>query len=404
MRRTGAGATVRLTADQARRLAIASQGLADGRPTGPVTRRHLRRVTDRVGVVQIDSVNVLARAHELAFFARLGRYPRSLLQTHIERHRAMFEYWGHVASFIPIDLHPALRWRMTRLAAQPWGASRRDGTFRQYIEAVHAEVAAKGPLTAAQLDDAGESEGSWWGWRDGKLAVEYLFVAGRVTAAGRRSNFERVYDLPERVIPPDVLARPALDEAEGHRHLLRVSARALGVATARDLADYFRLKLSDARPRLAELAEAGELLAADVDGWAEPAYLHPEATIPRRVDARALLSPFDSLVWERTRTERLFGMRYRIEIYTPAPKRVYGYYVLPFLLGDQLVARVDLKADRQAGTLRVPAAYAEAAAEPRSIAGPLAHELRLMADWLELDRIEVDDRGDLARDLRREAG
>jgi len=293
---------------------------------------------------------------------------------------------------------------MERNAAQVWGASRRDGRFADYVEMVYEQVAADGPLAASELEDGGEKGGPWWGWRDGKLAIEYLFVTGRVTAAGRRGTFERVYDLPERVIPAEVLARPTPGEHEAHRQLLMLSARSLGVATDRDLADYFRLKLTAARPRLAELVEAGSLVPVEVEGWPanQRAYLHPEAGFPRRVDAAALLSPFDSLVWERDRTERVFGMRYRIEVYTPPPKRVHGYYVLPFLLGDELVARVDLKADRQSSTLRVPGAHTEPPHEPRAIAGPLAERLRSMAGWLELERVAVEDRGDLATTLRRD--
>lgn len=390
----------RLTAGDARRIALTAQGFADPRPTGPVTRRHLRRVTDRIGVVQIDSVNVLTRSHELPFFSRLGPYARPLLQQHTERHRQLFEYWGHMASFVPIGLYPAFRWRMDRQQAERWGESRRDGRFRDYVEAVYSEVATRGPMSAGALDDGGDKGGPWWGWRDGKLALEFLFASGRVTASGRRSTFERVYDLTERVIPPAVLAAPAPDEAEAHHQLLLLSARTLGVATARDLADYFRLKLTDVRPRIAELVEAAALVPADVDGWSEPAYRHPEARRPRRVKTRALLSPFDSLVWERARTERLFGMRYRIEVYTPAPKRVYGYYVLPFLLGEDLVARIDLKADRRASTLRVLGSHAERSHEPSEIAGPLAEELRAMADWLELEDVTVENRGDLSVTLQ----
>jgi uncharacterized protein YcaQ len=354
-----------------------------------------------VGVVQIDSINVLTRSHELPFFSRLGPYPRPLLREHIERHRRMFEYWGHMASFVPIDLHPLLRWRMARQAAERWGASRRDGRFAEYVEFVLDQVATNGPLTAAQLEDGGDSSGPWWGWRDGKLAIEYLFAAGRVTAAGRRGTFERLYDLPERVIPAEVLARPTPDVHEAHRRLLVIGARALGVGTDRDLADYFRLGLSTARPRLAELVENGELVPAEVEGWpaGQRAYLHPDARLPRRVDAAALLSPFDSVVWERARTERLFGMRYRIEVYTPPPKRVHGYYVLPFLLGDTLVARVDLKADRQRSMLVVQAAFAEPPHAPAAVAPALREQLRRIADWLELETISIGDRGDLAAAL-----
>ncbi|MGH9117160.1 MAG: winged helix-turn-helix domain-containing protein [Acidimicrobiales bacterium] len=401
--RSSRPSAVRMSAAQARRAALAAQGFVDPRPKGPITRRHLARVIDRVNVVQIDSINVLTRSHELPFFSRLGPYPRALLPQHIERHRRMFEYWGHVASFVPIDLHPLLRWRMERNGAEVWGASRRDGRFAEYIEAVYDQVAVGGPMVASELEDGGEKGGPSWGRRDGKVAIEYLFASGRVTAAGRRGTFERLYDLPERVIPPEILARPAPDEHEAHRQLLLLSARSLGVATDRDLADYFRLNPTIARPRLAELVEAGSLVPVEVDGWPATAraYVHPDAKVPRRVDATALLSMFDSLVWERARTERIFGMRYRTEVYTPPPKRVHGYYVLPFLLGDELVARVDLKADRQASVLRVPGAYAEPPHEAAAIAGPLAAHLRTMADWLELESVDIGERGDLAAELRR---
>jgi uncharacterized protein YcaQ len=393
---------VQLSAAQARRVALAAQGFVDPPPSARVTRRHLQRVVDRVGVVQIDSINVLARSHELPFFSRLGPYPRPLLQDHIERHRRLFEYWGHMASFVPTEHQPLLRWRMQRMEDQQWGASRRDGRFSEYVNSVLTQVASRGPLTAAQLEDGGDKGGPWWGWRDGKLAIEYLFASGRVTAAGRRGTFERVYDLPERVLPADVLARPTPDKEEAHRRLLMIGATSLGVGTDRDLADYFRLELGPARRRLAELVENEELLPVEVEGWpAGRTYLHPEARMPRRVDAAALLSPFDSLVWERNRTERLFGMRYRIEVYTPPPKRVYGYYVLPFLLGDTLVGRVDLKADRQRSALLVPAAFAEPPHDPAAVAPALAIELRRMADWLELDSVTVGERGDLAAALGR---
>jgi uncharacterized protein YcaQ len=394
-----------LTAAAARRIAIAAQGFLDPPPTGDVTRRHLARVIERLGVVQIDSINVLARSHEIVFFSRLGPYSRKRLQQHIEGHRRMFEFWGHMASFLPTELYPAFRWRMAHneVADRIWGASRRDGKFPDYVESVYDQVASNGPLAAGDLEDRGDSSGPWWGWSDGKLAIEYLFYTGRVTAAGRRRSFERVYDLPERVIPPEILGAPTPDPDEAQRQLLLQSARALGVATERDLADYYRMPLTAARPRMSELAEAGELIPVVVDGWPgkDRAYLHPETRVPRRVDADALLSPFDSLVWERARTERIFGMRYRIEVYTPAPKRVHGYYVLPFLCGEDLVARVDLKADRQASVLRVPAAHSEPPHDPTAIAPRLARQLRRMADWLELDSVELGENGDLAPALGR---
>ena len=259
------------------------------------------------------------------------------------------------------------------------------------------EIEDRGPLSAANLTDGGKSAGKWWGWSDGKRALEWLFFAGEVTTASRRNNFERVYDLTERVIPADVLALPTPDDAEAQRALLLIAARALGVATEYDLRDYFRLRPDDTKARLAELTEAGALLPVTVEGWSHGAYLDPQAHFARRIEARALLVPFDPLVWERDRAERLFGFRYRIEIYTPVEKRQFGYYVLPFLLGDRLVARVDLKADRAAGRLLVHAAHLEAGARSADVAGPLRAELRLMADWLGLDSVAVTPAGSLGR-------
>jgi uncharacterized protein len=385
----------------ARRIALAAQGFAEPRPAGPVGQGHLLRLLKRLALHQIDSVNVLARAHYLPAFARLGAYPRGLLDRMAwGKPRRLFEYWAHEASLLPFDMHPPLRWRMARAERGESGWPRMRayaGARRAEAEAVLARIAAEGPLAAS--DFAGKGPGGWWGWSDAKSALEYLFFAGRITTATRRNSFERVYDLPERVIPADILALPTPAEADAHRALIERAARALGIATALDLRDYFRLSPADAAPRLAELVEAGTLIPASVEGWRQPAFLHADARRPRKIEAQALLAPFDPLIWERSRTERLFGLRYRIEIYTPADKRVHGYYVLPFLLGDRLAARVDLKADRQAGTLRVQAAYAEPDAPPET-AERLAAELRLMADWLDLDGVDVRPKGDLATPLR----
>ncbi len=382
----------------ARRIALAAQGFIDPRPTGTPDRRHLRRVLSRVGLLQIDSVNVVVRSHYLPLFSRLGPYPVSLLNRAAYADHELFEYWGHEASLLPVALHPALRWRMARAAEQfaTWGQPARLARERpDYIAAVLAEVAARGPLGAGELDDERPRRaGPWWDWHDAKIALEWLFWTGQVTTADRRS-FERRYDLTERVLPRTVLDAPTPSVADGQRELVRVAGRACGVATEGDLRDYFRLSPADSRARVAELVDSGELVSVTVRGWRQQAYLHRDAKLPRWVRARALLSPFDSLVWERSRTERLFGFRFRLEIYTPAPKRVHGYYVLPFLLGDRLVARVDVKADRAVGTLRVLAAYAEKGA-PGDTAAELAAELRSLADWLGLDRVEVHDRGDLA--------
>lgn len=396
----------RLTLDQARRIALGAQGFAEPRPRGRVDARHLRRTIDRIGVLQIDSVNVLVRSYELPLFSRLGPYPRPLLTDLIERRRELFEYWAHEASFVPVALHPLLRWRMEAAAGHAWGRMvRMQRDLPDYVAKVYAEVAERGPISAAELVDGGEKSGPWWGWSKGKSALEWLFWAGDLTSAGRGPNFERRYDLPERVLPSDVLDAPTPDPEEAHRQLLLRAARHHGVGTARDLADYFRIKVSIARPRLHELVEQGALVPVRVGDWNDVAYLHPAARRPRQVDARALLSPFDSLVWERPRVERLFGTKIRIELYTPSHKRVHGYYVLPFLLGESIVARVDLKSDRKNRTLLVQAAWVDPAhtghVGPREIAVELAAELHLMASWLDLDAIDVTHKGDLAADLRR---
>lgn len=389
-----------LSAAEARRVALAAQGFAARRPRGRIDRRHLLGMLDRIVVLQVDSVNVLVRSHELPLYSRLGPYPRDLLRRLAYGDHSLFEYWAHRASVVPTSLHPLLRWRMARATLDRWrwpsGVIRNLGA---YVEAVYQEVAARGPLAAAELSDGGASRGPWWGWSDGKEALEFLFWSGRLTAADRRGTFERVYDLTERVLPAEILAQPDPSLEDAQHELVRLAARALGVMTVNDLVDYFHLKVVDVRAHLRALVEAGHVVPVTVEGWAGPAYLWAEAPIPRQVEARALVSPFDSLVWTRPRTERLFGMRYRIEIYTPAPKRVYGYYVLPFVLGDDLVARVDLKADRAARVLLAPAIHAEPGVDATTVAGPLAEELVSMAGWLGLSSV-VGARGNLASPVR----
>lgn len=393
-----------LSPNEARRIALAAQGFADRSPAGRVDRRHLHRVLDRIGVLQLDSVNVLVRSHYLPLYSRLGPYPVSLLDRTAYRHRELFEYWGHMASLLPVAVQPLFRWRMEQGHQDAWGSMVREYRERPaYVQGVLRQVRERGPIAASELEDPGARSSAWWGWGHGKAALEWLFWTGQV-AAVRTGNFERRYDLPERVLPPEVLAAPTPSEEEAHRRLLLISARAMGVATAADLADYFRIRLAQARPRLAELVEDGALLPVTVRGWRDPAYLHPEARLPRWVRAGAVLSPFDSLVWFRARAERLFGFRYRISIYTPAHLREHGYYVLPFLLGDRLTARVDLKADRKAGALAVQAAHLEPDADRGAVASNLAAELRRVASWLGLERVRVADRGDLARDVRAALG
>jgi len=381
----------RLSAPEARRLALASQGFAEPRPDGEPGGWDLRRVLKRVGLLQIDSVNVLERAHYLPAFSRLGTYSHEALDRLSQRApRRLFEYWGHEASLIPVEYQPLLRWRMERAAHDAWGGMRKVASERpELVAEVLAQVRDRGPVAASELTaERPRRSGPWWDWSDSKRALEWLFWSGRVTAA-RRRRFERLYDLPERVLPAKVLAAPTPAPDEAQRELLRIAARSLGVAAERDLRDYFRLSAAEAKPRLAELVEAGDLVEVEVEGWGRTrGYLWPGARIPRRVEATALLGPFDSLIWERSRVERIFGFAFRLEIYVPAPKRRHGYYVLPFLLGDRLVARVDLKADRAAGVLRLNALHLEPGA-PAETTDALEAELRRLAGWLghEFDRL-----------------
>jgi uncharacterized protein YcaQ len=402
----GAPVVDRLPAALARRIALAAQGFADPRPVGAVDTRQLRRMAARLAVLQIDSVNVLSRAHYLPAFSRLGPYAREALDDLAGRRRELFEYWAHEASLLPVRLHPHLRWRMAAAEEHAWGSMVRIQRERPgYVSEVHARVREGGPLKASDLaEPRPDRPGSMWNWHAGKVALEWLFYTGVITTRGRTAGFERVYDLTERVLPAAVLQVPTPESAEAVRELVRTASRALGVATERDLRDYFRLRPPAARAAITELVDAGELLPVEVAGWGAPAWLHPEARRPRWVRARALVGPFDSLVWERPRVARIFGFRYRLEIYTPAAQRVHGYYVLPFLLGDRLVARVDLKADRQVGVLRVQAAFAEDGVDRTEVAAALAEELALMAGWMQLDAVVVAERGDLAADLAAAVG
>ncbi len=396
----GAPSVETMSASTARRVALAAQGFAGRRPVGVIDRRHGRKVFAHIGLIQIDSVNVVVRSQELPLFARLGSHRRDLLPSMVAGGE-LFEYWGHEASLIPTSQHHLFRWKMEAASrGELWGGLGRLARERpDYVEAVFDEVAAAGPLSAGELSDPGRKSGPWWGWNHGKQALEYLFWCGRLTARRRGKNFEREYDIPERMIPPEHLAVATPTEEDARQQLLRIASRAMGVASAKDLADYHRQNVVKARPHIASLVEAGVLVAVDVEGWRDVGYLDPAARMPRRVDACALLSPFDSLVWERSRTERLFDFRYRIEIYTPAPKRLFGYYVLPFLLGEHLVARVDVKADRKGGALLVPGAFAEPGYPPDEIAPALAAELTEMARWLGLERVVVGSLGDLAPKL-----
>jgi uncharacterized protein YcaQ len=398
-----------LSAGAARRIALAAQGFGSAardarRPPGLA---RLTGLVRRLGLLQLDSVNVFCRAHYLPIFSRLGPYERALLDR-ISAHgsgpytRRLVEYWAHEASLIPVELHPLLRWRMEDLSGA-WGSLQRLARERpELIAATRQLVRERGPVRARETGAVRSpaAAGVMWNWHEGKVALEYLFYRGEVGAA-RRVHFERHYDLIDRILPLEILAAPTLARADAERELMRVAARALGIAAEPDLGDYFRLPRARSRARVAELVSTGELIPVEVRGWGVPAYLWHEAARPRRIETRALISPFDSLIFFRPRTERLFGFRYRIEIYTPAPARVYGYYVLPFLLGDRLVARVDLKADRQAGVLRVHGAWAEKDVDVLTVGAELAAELSLAAAWLELDGgVLCGERGDLIGALK----
>ena len=383
-------------------MAIAAQGLAAPRPTGRVDKRHLRKVLDSIGLIQIDSVNVLVRSQELPLFARLGEHPRSLIPDATAAGE-LFEYWCHEASHLPVAMHPLVRWRMEH--ARVGDAWKSVATIAKkkpaLVDDIRARVGAGGGVVAGDVRTRTGPKGSWWDWDDGKAILEWLFWTGEITARRRPSDFARVYCSWEEALPRHVIEMPTPSERDARASLLLSAVRSLGVATASDLYDYHRQKRAAAAPVLRELLEAGEVREVRVESWKESAYVPASASIPREVAARALLSPFDSMVWCRPRNERLFDFRYRIEIYTPEPKRVFGYYVLPFLLGDRLVGRVDMKADRKAGELLVPGAFTEVGPVARDVAPHLAEELTTMARWLGLSRVVVGKKGDLSAPLAR---
>lgn len=399
---------VTLGANEARRLALYSLGLTARRPARAGV-QHVRATAARLGAIQIDSVNVLARAHYVPTFSRYGPYPVAALDALAYDKRELFEYWGHAACLLPLDLYPLMRWRMER---QQVGWKQMRMSMSRFVEAVYREIADRGPLAAGEISIAGKSTGPWWGWSKGKLAVEVLLAQGRLAIAGRR-RFERLYDLAERVIPRNVLEQPGPSERDAQKELFVRAARAMGVGTARDIAQYFhvdawwdrqvvrgsRLKPTNLQELFDELVEEKRLQVAQVEGWKRPGYVSPEVTIPGTVDCRALVSPFDPVLWERKWTKSVFDFDYQIEIYVPARKRVYGYYVLPFLMGDRFVARVDLKADRRTSTLIVHSAYREPGTDARAVAKALTDELRSLAGWLSLDNFRVGRKGNLARDL-----
>ena len=396
---------IALSLAEARRMALVAQGFAEPKPATVGARELRELITDRLGVVQIDSVNVLVRSHYLPAFSRLGAYALGDLDALAhEPPRALFEYWGHEASLLPVELYPTMRWRMELAHQGAWKFMRKIARRKQLIADVLAAVRERGPITAGELEVGGEKRkrgrGGWWGWSDAKTALEWLFWSGEITSA-RRRNFERLYDVPERVIPPAIFARPAVSAEAAREQLVERATRALGVATEADLRDYYRLNPAGTRAAIATLVERGVLAHAQVEGGTQPAFVHRDAPPPpARVDATALLSPFDSLIWMRERTERLFGMRVRLEIYTPAHKRVHGYYVLPLLADETLVARVDLKSDRVAGVLRAHAAHCETKTKTKT-ATAMAGELVRMAAWLALPRVEASRSGDLGSTLAR---
>jgi uncharacterized protein YcaQ len=397
-----------LSVAQARRITLAAQGFTDPKPGGATDLRHLRRVLRRLHLIQMDSVNVLQRAHFMPLYSRLGPYPVDLLERAAYRKpRELFEFWGHEASLITTDLQPLFRWRMARADEYAWGGIRRIAVEQpELIKDVLEQVRRRGPITAAQLEAALTGDGTprskdnWgWNWSVVKHALEWLFYTGQVTAADRTTSFARRYDVPERVLPQAVLDTPTPAPEDAFRALVEMSARTMGVAAEPELRDYFRLPVDGFKRAVAELVDDQVLIPVTVPGWRQPTYLHHEARLPRWVRAATLVSPFDPLVWERGRTERLFGMNYRIEIYVPAAQRLYGYYVLPFLLGDRLAARVDLKADRKTGELQIPAAWLEPAADQEETAVALAAELHRLAGWLGLHTVAAPARGDFAGPL-----
>lgn len=392
-----------ISAVQARRIALAAQGF--GRPLPNSTgARQLNLTIERLGLLQLDSVNVFERSHYLPLFARLGSYDRSTLDrlTFARRGRYL-EYWAHEAALIPVESWPLFRWRMGEYRRKDALTTSWASAHSDILDWLRAELAAKGPLAASAVEhDANKRSGPWWGWSDVKSGLEILFRWGEVVSAGRQ-RFERVYGLAEHILPTEVATRE-VSAGESHKQLIEHAARAYGIATTSDITDYFRLKNVPVANVLRELAEEGTVRAVTVDGWRRQAWLHRDARIPRRIEAAAMLSPFDPVVWHRDRAERLFDFHYRIEIYTPAPKRVFGYYSLPILLDDAIVGRIDLKNDRQAGILRVQSAWHEPLAEPTAVAERVTPLLSRALDWQGLSGIEVKDRGNLARAVAAELG
>lgn len=389
----------KLSPDQARRLSLVAQGFGRSRPTARVDRRHVQRAMADMQVLQLDSVNVCVRSHYMPLFSRLGPYRAGLVDEMAYDDGRYFEYWGHEASLIPTEMYPLFGHR--RQSRGTWNRFHEMMEEHPgYVEMVESEVIERGPITVGQLTDPGETTNPWWGYGKGKLALEYLFAKGRVNVA-RRVNFARHYDAPHRVIPQHLLEAPVLPIDQAYRALALSALRGLGVGTTADIADYWRLNVPRLRPVLEGMTTSGEVEKVAVSGWKQTAFILPGTAVPRSVNTRALLTPFDPVVWNRERTERIHGFNYRIEIYVPEPQRRFGYYVYPFLLGDRLVGRVDLKADRASGHLRVRASWIEDGEDPTRVAPELSTELRILAEWLGLNEVVVEPRGNLSDHLAR---
>ena len=380
-----------LSIADARRIALAAQGFDTARPKTKATQRHVDALIARLGVIQIDSVNVLVRSQELPLFARLGNHDRNAIPKATEAQK-LFEYWGHEAAHLPVDLHPLFRWKMDAARTGKvthWGLTSFYEENKAFVKRTLKHVATNGPTTSRELSTRTEKKGTWWDWDEAKVALEYLFLTGQLMSRGRGSDFARIYDTPERVLPQRVIDAATPSEHDARKQLLVRSAIAQGIATASDLADYYRQKLATVKPLIAELVEEGELHEVTVDGWTEKAFVHRNAKLPKQLHATALLSPFDSLVWCRPRNERLFNFHYRIEIYTPKKKRKFGYYVLPFMMNGEMVGRVDLKSDRANGALLAHSVHTEKGVKRSSINDALNAELRAMATWLQLDQVQI---------------
>ena len=380
-----------LSIADARRIALAAQGFDTARPKTKATQRHVDALIARLGVIQIDSVNVLVRSQELPLFARLGIHDRNAIPKATEAQK-LFEYWGHEAAHLPVELHPLFRWKMDAARTGKvthWGLTSFYEENKAFVKRTLKHVTTNGPTTSRELSTRTEKKGTWWDWDEAKVALEYLFLTGQLMSRGRGSDFARIYDTPERVLPQRVIDAPTPIEHDARKQLLVRSAIAQGVATVSDLADYYRQKLATVKPLIAELVEEGELREVAVDGWTEKAFVHRNAKLPKQLHATALLSPFDSLVWCRPRNERLFNFHYRIEIYTPKEKRKFGYYVLPFMMDGEMVGRVDLKADRANSALLAYSVHTEKGVKRSSINDVLNAELHAMATWLQLDQVQI---------------